>query len=162
MRHSISGRKLSRNTDERKRLLVVLVRNLLVHDSMVTSFAKAKSVQPIVEKLITKAKSETVADVRRVEAALGDRVMAENLIEEAKTRFANRTSGFTRVIKLGKRLGDATDTAMISFVDAKIIAEVIKPKKAEKKVEKPSKVEKKTLVKKEKTVRKPRAKSAKG
>jgi len=159
MRHKIFGRKLSRNTDERKRLLVSLVRDLLVRDFMVTTIAKAKSIQPIVEKLITRAKAGSEADGRRVEAALGDRVLAEKLMEDAKTRFANRTSGFTRVIKVGKRLGDATDTAMISFVDAKIVAEVIKPKKEEQKVEKPSKVEKKTSVKKEKTVKKAKTKN---
>lgn len=136
----------------------MLVRDLLVRDFMVTTIAKAKSIQPIVEKLITKAKAGSESDGRRIEAALGDRVLAEKLMEDAKTRFANRTSGFTRVIKVGKRLGDATDTAMISFVDAKIVAEVIKPKKEEKKVEKSSKVEKKASVKKEKTVKKAKTK----
>ena len=159
MRHKIFGRKLSRNTDERKRLLVSLVRDLLVRDFMVTTVAKAKSIQPIVEKLITKAKAGSESDGRRVEAALGDRVLAEKLMEDAKTRFANRTSGFTRVIKVGKRLGDATDTAMISFVDAKIVVEVIKPKKEEKQVEKSFKVEKKASVKKEKTVKRAKTKN---
>lgn len=160
MRHSVSGRKLSRNTDERKRLLAMLIRDLLVRDTIVTSVAKAKSVQPIVEKLITKAKSGTDSDERRVEATLGDRVLAAHLMDEAKTRFANRTSGFTRVIKMGKRQGDATDTAMISFVDVKVVTEVIKPKKEEKKIEKKTekKVEKKESVKKEKPVRKQRTK----
>ena len=133
MRHSVFGRKLSRTKNQRRRLFAGLVRDLLIHDRIVTSVAKAKAVQPIVEKLITKAREGSEANRRRVLAVLTDRELTRKLFDEAKTRFALRTSGFTRIVKAGVRLGDATQTAILSFVDERVIAEVVKPGKAEKK-----------------------------
>lgn len=146
MRHSVFGRKLSRTTDERKRLFSGLVVDLLVRDSLVTTVAKAKSVQPIVEKLITKAKKGGEVNRRRIIASLGNRKLADQLLSDATTRFAGRTSGFTRVNKVGRRRGDATDTAQISFVDEKMITEVIAPK-SKTKAKEVEKKEKKTVVK---------------
>jgi large subunit ribosomal protein L17 len=156
MRHSVFGRKFSRTKNERRRLFAGLVRDLLIRDRITTTVAKAKAVQPIIEKLITKAKKGTEAHKRQVVAVLTDRPLTEALFEQAKTRFASRTSGFTRIIKVGKRLGDATDTAMLSFVDEKIVTEVIKPKKAGAEPvtkEAPVKAQKKTGTKKAKTTK---------
>jgi large subunit ribosomal protein L17 len=129
MRHSVYGRKLSRTKDARKRLFTGLVRDLFAHDRIVTSVAKAKAVQPIVEKLITKAKAGGEVNHRRIEALLLDRALTNTLFDEVKTRFAKRNSGYTRIIKLGKRMGDATNTALFSFVDERVKTEVIAPKK---------------------------------
>ncbi len=148
MRHSVFGSKLSRNAGERKRLFTVLVRDFITHDVMVTSLVKAKTVQPIIEKLVTRAKAGGDINKRRIMAVLGDRELTNRLIDEAKTRFANRTSGFTRLIKVGKRMGDSTDTAQLSFVDARVITEVIAPKKETNKEAKEVKKEKKEPVKK--------------
>jgi large subunit ribosomal protein L17 len=153
MRHSVFGRKFSRTKNERRRLFAGLVRDLLIRDRITTTVAKAKAVQPIIEKLITKAKKGTDAHKRQVVAVLTDRPLTEALFEQAKTRFSSRTSGFTRIIKVGRRLGDATNTAMLSFVDEKIVTEVIKPKKAEAEPatkETPVKAQKKTVAKKAK------------
>jgi large subunit ribosomal protein L17 len=129
MRHSVFGRKLSRTKNERRRLFAGLIRDLLIRNQIVTTVAKAKAVQPLVEKLITKAKSGTETDRRRVDAVLTDRKITSQLFEYAKTRFASRSSGFTRVIKLGIRKGDSTNTAVLSFVDEKVVVEQIAVKK---------------------------------
>lgn len=127
MRHSVYGRKLSRTKNERRRLFAGLVRDLLTHNRITTTVAKAKAVQPMVEKLVTKAKEGSDANFRRVMAILTDRTLVKQLFDDAKTRFAGRTSGFTRIVKAGRRLGDATQTAILSFVDERVIAQTIAP-----------------------------------
>ena len=149
MRHSVFGRKLSRTNDERKRLFAGLVRDMFLRDKIITSIAKAKAAAPIVEKLITKAKAGGEVNRRQVEAFLSDRFLATRLLEETKTRFGSRTSGYTRITKLGKRMGDNTDTALLSFVDERVKTEVVAPVAVKK--------EKET---KEKTVKKPAGKKA--
>jgi large subunit ribosomal protein L17 len=152
MRHSVFGRQFSRNTDQRKRLFTGLVRDLFVRDAIVTTVAKAKAVQPIVEKLITKAKTGTDVNRRYIMGVFQDKSLTVRLMEESKTRFAPRTSGYTRIIKLGKRGSDASDMAHFSFVDARVTTEVITPKKITS-----AKPEKKTQAKKpavKKTVKK--------
>ena len=129
MRHSVYGRNFSRTSDEKKRLFTGLVRSLLLSGSIVTTIAKAKAVQPMVEKLVTRAKLGKQSDLRRVLRVIPDRVIAKRLMEDAKTRFAGRTSGYTRIIKLGKREGDATEMVQFSFVDARVVTEIIAPKK---------------------------------
>lgn len=129
MRHSVFGRKLSRTKNERRRLFAGLIRDLIIHNGITTTIAKAKAVQPLVEKIITKAKKGTEVDRRRVDAVITNRKLTEALFEDAKTRFSGRTSGFTRIIKLGKKRGDAADTALLSFVDQKVEVETIAPKK---------------------------------
>lgn len=139
MRHSVFGRKLSRTKNERRRLFAGLIRDLLNRNSITTTLAKAKAVQPLIEKLITKAREGSDANRRRVNAVLTDRKITEKLFEEAKTRFSSRGSGFTRIIKAGLKRGDATQTAILSFVDERIVAEVVKPKIEEKKPKLPKK-----------------------
>lgn len=132
MRHSVFGRKLSRTKNERRRLFAGLLRDLILHNSISTSVAKAKAVQPIVDKLITKAKTGTDANRRNVTAVLMDRRLTDILFDDAKTRFAVRASGYTRIIKLGKRKSDATQMGMLSFVDEKVVVEQIAPKTTKK------------------------------
>jgi len=156
MRHSVYGRNFSRTSDEKKRLFTGLVRSLLLSDSIVTTIAKAKAVQPMIEKLVTRAKLGKPSDLRRVMRIIPDRELAKHLMEDAKTRFAGRNSGYTRIIKLGKREGDATEMVQFSFVDARVVTDVIAPKKAA--TSKETKVKKEEKPKKEavkKTVKKP-------
>lgn len=127
MRHSVFGRKLSRTKNERKRLLQGLVRNTLRHGSIKTSVAKAKAVRPMMEKLITLAKKGSAREVKKI---LADKQMEKELLADAKTRFASRTSGFTRIIRLGGRPGDATEEVLFQLVDEKVIADVVTPKQA--------------------------------
>jgi len=131
MRHSVFGKKLSRTKNERRRLFAGLVRDLLIRDRIVTTLAKAKAVQPIIEKLISKAKKGAETHRRQVLAVLPERTLVAKLFDDAKTRFGSRTSGFTRIIKAGLRQGDATQTAILSFVDDKVVAPK-SPKKGKK------------------------------
>lgn len=123
------------------------MRDLILHGRITTSFAKAKAVQPAIEKLITKAKVGTDAKKRLMTAVLTDRVLTNMLAEDAKTRFANRNSGYTRIIKLGKRKSDATELVVLEFVDEKVITEQIAPVSA-KTEEKAPVAEKKSVAKK--------------
>lgn len=108
MRHKVFGRKLGRNKDERRLLFANLVRSIFISGRIRTTLAKAKAVQPEVEKRVTKLKSQ----------------------KSAPPRFANRTSGFTRIVKLGKRIGDAAEMVFLEFVDAEPVKpEIVKTKK---------------------------------
>lgn len=127
MRHSVFGRKFSRTKNERRRLLQGIVRDLLVHGTIKTSVAKAKASQPMIEKLITKAKDGSQASLNQIEKVLASKDIENALIADAKTRFGNRNSGFTRIIHLGKRLGDATEEVLFQLVDENVKVEVIKP-----------------------------------
>ena len=135
MRHAVFGRKLSRTKNERRRLFQGLARDLLVHGAVRTTLAKAKAVQPLVEKLITKAKQGEHIDVVQVQRVLDNRQLTQQLFADAKTRFSGRTSGFTKIVKMGKRLGDAAEEVLFSFVDdlpagrqERVVAEVVKTK----------------------------------
>lgn len=126
MRHSVFGRKLSRTKNERRRLLQGLARDVIIRGSIKTTLAKAKAVQPMVEKLVTLAKKGSIKEVEKI---LASKDIEKLLNDDVKTRFANRTSGFTRIIKLGKRLGDSTEEVFLQFVDERVKAEVVKQKK---------------------------------
>lgn len=126
MRHSYFGSKLSRTKNERRRLFMIQVRSLIVHGAITTTIAKARAVAPIMEKLITLAKKGRDVDAKNANKVIADRVLVKKLFEEAKTRFATRTGGYTRIVKLGGRPGDATEEARLSFVDVAI--DVIPPK----------------------------------
>ncbi len=143
MRHGYFGKKLSRTKNERKRLLVGLTREIIKYGSIRTTLVKAKAVQPMVEKLITKAKSGAY---RKLFQVLGDKVSAKKLLSDAQTRFGSRMSGFTQIIKLGKRSGDATEAVLFRFVDAAVVE---KPKTV--KPELPRKVSSRKQVMKKKT-----------
>jgi large subunit ribosomal protein L17 len=133
MRHSVFGRKFSRTKNERRRLLQGLVRDLLIHGTIKTTLPKAKAARPIVEKLITKAKNGSHASLNQIEKVLASKNIERALLADAKTRFANRNSGFTRIIHLGKRLGDATEEVLFQLVDERVKVEVVKPKAKVKK-----------------------------
>jgi len=132
MNHKTFGKKLSRSTDERKRLFRSLARELLLHGQIKTTLAKAKAIQPLVESLVTMAKLGTDASKRRLLSALNDRVVVLSLIDDSKTRFSNRKSGYTRILKIGTRVGDRGDSVYLSFVDERVVAEQIAPASAEK------------------------------
>lgn len=152
MRHRYFGKKLSRTKNERRRLLQGLVRDLVTHGAMRTTLAKAKAVQPLVERLVTKAKDGSRANLTVVGSVLSDKVTEKKLLEDAKTRFRTRTSGFTRIVKLGQRRGDSAQAAILSFVDTAAVAETIGPVGKEK-LQKTDKSAKSKPEKKEKIVK---------
>lgn len=129
MRHGFSGRQLSRNTDQRKQLFRIMLRNMVLNGKIRTTLAKAKALQPKVDRLITRAKTNSVTSRRSVESMLADKHSMRKVMADAQTRFAGRTSGFTRIVKLGKRAGDATEEALLTFVDEDVVVETVTPKK---------------------------------
>ena len=128
MRHAVFGRQLGRTKNERRRLFQGLARELIVRGSIRTTIAKAKAIQPMVEKLVTSAKRGE-SGKKALAKVLADRTIEKMLISDAQTRFGSRTSGFTRIIRLGKRLGDSTEEALLQFVDIRVKTEIVKPGK---------------------------------
>lgn len=118
MRHRKRGRKLGRSSTHREALMRNLTRNLVEHESIVTTVAKAKELRPYVEKLVTKARSGTLADRRLVLARLGnDKETTKKLFDTIGPRFKDRAGGYTRILKrMQRRLGDAGETALIQFL----------------------------------------------
>jgi large subunit ribosomal protein L17 len=132
------------------------MKSLIVHGSIKTTKAKAVATRSEIEKLITKAKKGTDASKRDVYAHLPDKQSVALLLSMAETRFSGRTSGYTRITKIGKRRGDASEQVLFSFVDEEVKVEVIKPGKKEtakpaKNAEKPKKEVKKSTKTKETT-----------
>ena len=119
MRHRLAGRKLGRNTHERWSLFRNLIRSLVMHERIRTSLAKAKAIKPLVDKLMALAKANTLASRRRALSVLTHKAAVEKLFKELAPRTKSRTSGFTRIRRLGQRLGDNSLMAQIEWVDKK-------------------------------------------
>ncbi len=120
MRHLNAGRKFKRTPSHRKMLFRNLATSLLEHGRMETTLAKAKSIQPYVEKLITLAKDGwDLNKFRRVLAVVTKKSVAFDLFKEIGPRYKNRSGGYTRIYKLAKvRQGDAAPMAVISLLGA--------------------------------------------
>ena len=123
MRHQIVGRRLGRDSAHRKALFQNLIKQLYTHERIVTTEAKARAVRADAEKLITKAKrgladgGNRVHAQRQVVAYLNDKTIAKKVFDEIAPRFEDRPGGYTRMIKLGKRHGDAADMVILELVD---------------------------------------------
>lgn len=129
MHHSVFGKKLSRTKNERRRLLQGLARDLILHGTIKTTITKAQAVRPLIEKLVTQAKSHTNGSLQALRGVLSDKASQRLILADAATRFASRTSGFTRIVKLGTRRGDNAEEVLLQFVDSRVIAEVVKAPK---------------------------------
>ncbi len=117
MRHGDKSNNLSRTASHRKALLSNLACQLFQHKKIVTTLAKAKALRPYVEPLITKAKDNTTHQRRLVFGHLQDKEAVKELFDVISAKIASRPGGYTRVIKLGKRVGDNAELAMIELVD---------------------------------------------
>ena len=117
MRHGKQRHKLSRDSAHRKALLRNLSRELIEHERIKTSQAKAKAVKPEVEKLITLAKGGSLHARRQALSTLGqDRFLVHKLFEEIGPRYAERPGGYTRILKLGPRRSDSTEMVFLELV----------------------------------------------
>lgn len=116
MRHARRINKLSRPYAERKALLSNMAASLILHESIVTTEAKAKSVVPLVEKMITTAKKQTQASGRQLESVLPTEASVEKLLKVITPRFAERNGGYTTTVRMPKRQGDNTRMVKVSFV----------------------------------------------
>src|ERR687893_3148454 len=117
MRHQRAGRKLGRDSAHRKALYANLASALIEHGRIKTTEAKAKEVRPIVEQMITLGKRGDLAAHRQAVAFLRSKPIAHKLFSEVAPRFAERPGGYTRVVKIGPRQGDAAPMAYLELVD---------------------------------------------
>jgi len=117
MRHQKTRNKLSRDSAHRKALLMNLSKEIIEHERIETTEAKAKAVKPEIEKLITLAKRGDLHARRQALSALGqDKFAVYKLFEEVAPRFADRPGGYTRILKLGPRRSDATEMVYLELV----------------------------------------------
>lgn len=117
MRHGVKVNALGRKAAHRHELLANLTGELILHKRIVTTLAKAKALRVYAEPLLTKAKTNTTHQRRVVFSYLQDKNAITELFSTVSEKIANRPGGYTRIIKLGKRLGDAAEMAMIELVD---------------------------------------------
>lgn len=117
MRHRIAGRKFDRPGDERRALLRGLVGDLIRHERLKTTEAKAKEVRPIAERMITLGKDGTLHARRQALAYIDDKSVVKKLFDEIAPRFGERPGGYTRIIKLGPRVGDGARMAQLELVE---------------------------------------------
>jgi large subunit ribosomal protein L17 len=117
VRHRKSGRKLGRDAAQRRALFANLASALIEHGRIKTTEAKAKEVRPIVEEMITLGKRGDVAAHRQAVAFLRSKEIAHMLFAEVAPRFAERPGGYTRIVKVGPRQGDAARMVYLELVD---------------------------------------------
>lgn len=122
MRHGLGGRKLNRTSGERKALFSGLASALLKHEQIQTTLPKAKDLRPIVEKMITLGKRGGLSCRRQVISKIGDPILAEKVMGPLADRYKDRSGGYIRIIKNGKRYGDNASMAIIELVDRDITA----------------------------------------
>jgi len=117
MRHQKNRHKLGRDSAHRKALLANLSKELIEHERIETTVAKAKAVKPEVEKLITLARRGDLHARRQALSALNqDKFAVYKLFEEIAPRYTERPGGYTRILKLGPRKSDATEMALLELV----------------------------------------------
>ncbi len=117
MRHRKKGRNLSRTASHRRALLRNLATSLFRHERIETTTAKAKELRPYAERLITLAKRGDLHSRRLAARKIADRAVLGKLFDEIAPRFGERPGGYTRILKLRTRKGDAADMALIELVD---------------------------------------------
>ena len=122
MRHRVGGRKLQRTSAHRLALFRNMSAALIKHEQITTTVAKAKELRPYIEKLITLAKKGGLSNRRLAHAKLLDDAQLIKLFDTLAPRYADRNGGYTRVIKAGIRLSDASPMAIIEFVDRDVSA----------------------------------------
>ncbi|MBR4002155.1 MAG: 50S ribosomal protein L17 [Bacteroidales bacterium] len=132
MRHNKAINHLGRQSGHRKALLANMASSLILNKRIVTTTAKAKALKMYVEPLITKSKEDTTHSRRVVFSYLKDKAAVSELFRTVAPKIANRPGGYTRVLHLGFRQGDAADTSLIELVDFNEAALAAAPKEAKK------------------------------
>ena len=129
MQHNRAGRKLRRTTAHRLAMFSNQLDSLMNHERIQTTLTKAKELRPLAERLITRAKKDDVAARRHVARWIPDRTTVKRLFETLAPRFVDRPGGYTRILRLGARRGDAAEAAILEFVDFRFEAKERGPKK---------------------------------
>ncbi len=121
MRHKVAGFKLKRDPSARRALLRGLVTSVIEQERVITTVPKAKAVKPLVDKMITLAKRDTLHARRQAAAFLMTPASVQKLFEKLGTRFGQRAGGYTRIIRLGFRKGDGAEQAMLELVGSQLV-----------------------------------------
>src|SRR5512132_256881 len=146
MRHGMVNRKLGRTSSHRGAMFRNQLASLIQNERIVTTLPKAKELRPLIEKLITLGKTDSVHARRQAARFVADDVIVGKLFDTLGPRFAERPGGYTRIIKLGSRRGDAAEMAILEFVGytlpveektAAPAAAAAAPKRSAKKKEEP-------------------------
>ncbi|MGB9454634.1 MAG: 50S ribosomal protein L17 [Bryobacteraceae bacterium] len=121
MRHRVAGFKLKRPVDSRNSLLRNLCTSVIESERVVTTVPKAKAVRPLVEKMITLAKQDTLHSRRQAAMVLRTPAAVKKLFDTLGTRFGQRSGGYTRITRLANRKGDGAELAMIELVGSELV-----------------------------------------
>jgi len=132
MRHQVKGRKLRRPTAHRRALLRNLVTSFLDKERIRTTLAKAKEVRPLAEKMITLGRKGTLHARRQVLAFVKKEAVVTKIFDDLGPRFGQRPGGYSRIIKLGRRMGDGAQLAMLELVGTEFKKKTKKKKGKEK------------------------------
>ena len=139
MRHLVKGKRLSRDTAQRKALLRSLVTSFLEKERITTTLAKAKETRPLAEKMITLSRNDTLSARRRILQFVYKKDVVKKLFEDVGPRFSERSGGYTRIVKIGPRGGDGAEMAILEMVDKEFKKKDKKKSVAEKAKEKAKK-----------------------
>ncbi len=121
MRHGVAGYKLKRPVDSRNALLRNLITSVIEQERVITTVPKAKAAKPLVEKMITLAKKDTLHSRRQAAAILRTPASVKKLFDTLGTRFGQRNGGYTRITRLGPRKGDGAEQAMLELVGSELV-----------------------------------------
>ena len=117
MKHRIKGKKLNRSSSHRKALFKNMAQAIIKHEQIITTLPKAKTMKPIIDKLITLGKKGSLHARRQAFTHLRDNKMVSKLFGDLASRYADRQGGYSRVLKAGYRYGDAAAMAVLELVD---------------------------------------------
>ncbi len=112
----VKGKRLGGSPSHQKKILANLSADLIRHERITTTVAKAKAARPFAEQLITKAKSGTLHDRRQVHKVIDDKDVVTKLFDEIGPRYTERAGGYTRIVKVGPRRGDNAEMAILELV----------------------------------------------
>jgi large subunit ribosomal protein L17 len=121
MRHRVGGYKLKRDGSARKALLRGLVTSVIEKERVITTVPKAKAVKPLVDRMITLGKDDTLHARREAARVLYTPSSVKKLFDTLATRFGQRAGGYTRIVRLGPRKGDGAEQAMIELVGSELV-----------------------------------------
>jgi large subunit ribosomal protein L17 len=121
MRHKVAGFKLKRPVDSRNSLLRNLITSVIENERIVTTVPKAKAVRPLVDRMITLAKEDTLHSRRQAAMVLRTPASVKKLFDSLGTRFGQRNGGYTRITRLGPRKGDGAEQAMLELVGSELV-----------------------------------------
>ena len=148
MRHKVHTFKIGRTSAHRRAMMANMISSLIEHGQITTTLVKAKEARRVADKMVTLAKENTVHHRRLAVARLHDKSAVKKLFDEIAPGFAEREGGYTRIYKLGKRIGDAAEMCIIQWVEAGKVTKknvtknaIVDPAMAVKKVEEAPKAE---------------------